>query len=102
METTVTDIKNRVRQFVTTTFYVPDPSQLTDALSFLDSGIVDSTGVQDLYFEASSLLAASMKSVGEGETQPDAWIDDPGFALTQGNMAERELDMWGCKLFHGK
>jgi len=43
-----TDIKNRVRQFVTTTFYVPDPSQLTDALSFLDSGIVDSTGVLEI------------------------------------------------------
>ena len=36
-----------------------------------------------------------------GEKQPDAWLDDPGFALTQGNFADRELDMWGCKLFHG-
>jgi len=48
VETTVTDIKTRVRQFVTTTFYVLDPSQLTDTLSFLDSGIVDSTGVLEI------------------------------------------------------
>jgi inositol transport system substrate-binding protein len=67
-----------------------------------DNAYVDATGVQDLYFEADSLLAAIMESVTKGETQPDAWLDDPGFALTQGNMAERENDMWGCKLFNGK
>ena len=67
-----------------------------------DNAYVDATGVQDLYFEADSLLAAIMDSVTKGETQPDAWLDDPGFALTQGNMAERENDMWGCKLFNGK
>jgi hypothetical protein len=37
-----------------------------------------------------------------GEKQPDRWIDDPGFALTQGNMATKEIDMWGCKLYHNK
>ena len=33
-----------------------------------------------------------------GDTQPDEWIADPGFALTAGNLAEREMDMWGCIL----
>jgi inositol transport system substrate-binding protein len=67
-----------------------------------DTAFVDATGVQDLYFEADSLLTSIMTAVEKGEKQPDAWLDDPGFALTQGNIAERELDMWGCKLFHGK
>lgn len=63
---------------------------------------VDATGVQDLYFEAQTLLDAIIRAIESGNKQPDAWLDDPGFALTQGNMAQRELDMWGCKLFHGK
>ena len=63
---------------------------------------VDATGVQDLYYEADTLLNAIIDAVQKGDKQPDAWLDDPGFALTQGNMATRELDMWGCKLFHGK
>ena len=68
----------------------------------MDEKFVDATGVQDLYFEASSLLDALVKAAAAGEKQPDAWIDDPGFALTQGNIGERELDMWGCKLYRGK
>ena len=72
------------------------------ACRLMDEKFVDSTGVQDLYFEASSLLDALVTAAAAGETQPDAWIDDPGFALTQGNIGERELDMWGCKLYRGK
>jgi inositol transport system substrate-binding protein len=68
----------------------------------MKSKFIDATGVQDLYFEADSLLTAIMTSVQKGDKQPDAWLDDPGFALTQGNMATRENDMWGCKLFNGK
>ena len=34
-----------------------------------------------------------------GETTPENWMDDPGFALTQGNWEEKANDMWGCKLF---
>jgi inositol transport system substrate-binding protein len=68
----------------------------------MNDKFVDATGVQDLYFEAETLLQNLVKAASAGEKQPDAWLDDPGFALTQGNMAERELDMWGCKLFHGK
>lgn len=42
------DIKDSVRQFITKNFYVPDPSKLTDNVSFLDSGIIDSTSVLEL------------------------------------------------------
>jgi ABC-type sugar transport system substrate-binding protein len=64
----------------------------------IKDGFVDSTGVQDLYYEAEVMLTALLEAIESGETQPDAWLDDPGFALTAGNLAEREMDMWGCIL----
>jgi inositol transport system substrate-binding protein len=64
----------------------------------IKEGYVDSTGVQNLYFEAEVMLDALLKAIEEGNTQPDEWIPDPGFALTAGNLAEREMDMWGCIL----
>lgn len=41
-------IRDQVRQFITTNFYVPDPQALGDEASFLDTGIIDSTGVLEL------------------------------------------------------
>ena len=41
-------IRDQVRQFITTNFYVPDPQALGDQTSFLDTGIIDSTGVLEL------------------------------------------------------
>lgn len=64
----------------------------------IKDGYVDSTGVQDLYFEAETMLNALLEAISAGETQPDAWLDDPGFALSAGNLGEREMDMWGCIL----
>ena len=72
------------------------------ACGLMKSKFVDSTGVQDLYFEADALLKAIVEAVEKGEKQPDAWLDDPGFALTQANIGTRENDMWGCKLYNGK
>ncbi|HEU4582155.1 MAG TPA: acyl carrier protein [Polyangiaceae bacterium] len=40
--------RDQVRQFITTNFYVPDAQALGDETSFLDSGIIDSTGVLEL------------------------------------------------------
>ncbi|PID86135.1 MAG: LacI family transcriptional regulator [Chloroflexi bacterium] len=68
------------------------------ACSLMKEGYVDATGVQDLFFEADSIMAAMLKSISSGETTPEEWIDDPGFALTLANMGEREMDMWGCVL----
>ncbi len=64
----------------------------------IKDGFVDSTGVQDLYFEAQTMLDALLASINSGDTQPDQWLDDPGFALTADNLADREMDMWGCIL----
>ena len=72
------------------------------ACGLLKDGWIESTGVQDLYFEADSLMQAVLASVAINETNPDKWIPDPGFALTQGNLATRENDMWGCKLYNGQ
>jgi acyl carrier protein len=41
-------VKESVRQFITTNFYVPDASKLADEASLLDQGIIDSTGVLEL------------------------------------------------------
>jgi ABC-type sugar transport system substrate-binding protein len=69
-----------------------------NACQQIKDGYVDSTGVQDLYFEAEVMLDALLAAIAEGDTQPDEWIPDPGFALTAGNLDEREMDMWGCIL----
>jgi acyl carrier protein len=41
-------VKEKVRAFVTTNFYVADPSALADDASLLDRGIIDSTGVLEI------------------------------------------------------
>lgn len=44
----MSDVKQRLREFVAKNFYVPDPAALTDTTSFLEQGIIDSTGVLEL------------------------------------------------------
>ena len=68
------------------------------ACQLIKEGYVDATGVQDLYFEAEQSLAAILAAIEAGEAQPNAVIEDPGFALTSDNLGEREMDMWGCVL----
>lgn len=41
-------VRDRIREFVTTNFYVPDTQPLLDEDSLLGRGIVDSTGVLEL------------------------------------------------------
>ncbi|MDF2614584.1 MAG: LacI family transcriptional regulator [Clostridia bacterium] len=64
----------------------------------IDEGYIDATGVQDVYFEAQAILDEMLKAIEAGEKTPDVWVQDPGFALTQGNVEERRMDMWGNKL----
>lgn len=68
------------------------------ACQLMKEGYLDATGVQDLFFEADSSVSALLEAIEAGETQVSRQIDDPGFALTQDNIAEREMDMWGCVL----
>lgn len=64
MSTTI----ERVRNFITTNFYVPDKDALADDASLLDQGIVDSTGV----LEVVSFLETEFGiQVADDEVLPD-------------------------------
>jgi len=41
-------IQERLRQFIMEVFYLSDPDELTDEVSLISSGIVDSTGMLDV------------------------------------------------------
>lgn len=41
-------VQDEVRGFIVETFFVSDVSELSDDLSLIDSGIVDSTGMLDM------------------------------------------------------
>ena len=47
-------VQDRVRGFILESFYVSDPADLTDDISLIDSGLVDSTGMLEviLFIEA--------------------------------------------------
>lgn len=68
------------------------------ACQMIKEGYLDSTGVQDVFYEAELILDRMLEAIENGEERPDEWLYDPGFALTQDNLDEREMDMWGCIL----
>ncbi len=41
-------VREQVREFIVETFFVADRTELSDDLSLIDSGIVDSTGMLDV------------------------------------------------------
>lgn len=69
------------------------------ACKLIDEGYVDATGVQNLFFEAELTMNAILEAIEMGETQPNAVLPDPGFALTAGNIYYQRSDMWGCVLY---
>jgi inositol transport system substrate-binding protein len=69
-----------------------------EACRLMQDAYVDATGVQDLFYEADVLLEALLNAIEAGQKSPEKWMDDPGFALTQANMQQRQNDMWGCRL----
>lgn len=42
------DTKDQIREFITKNFYLTNPGTLSDDLSLLESGLVDSTGVLEI------------------------------------------------------
>ena len=42
------DLKGQVRAFLTSNFYLADPSALSDDASLLDQGLIDSTGILEV------------------------------------------------------
>jgi inositol transport system substrate-binding protein len=67
------------------------------ACQLIKEGYVDATGVQDLYYEARLTTDSLLQAIQDGET-PNAVLQDPGFALTAGNIDFLEMDSWGCVL----
>lgn len=68
------------------------------AYELMKAGYVDATGVQDLFYEATAIMDALLEAIEKGEKTPEKWMIDPGFALTQANMAEKAQDMWGYRV----
>ncbi|HEX7507769.1 MAG TPA: acyl carrier protein [Polyangia bacterium] len=58
----------KIRQFITTNFYVPDPTTLADDVSFLDQGIIDSTGVLEVVIFLEETFGIV---VGDSEVLPE-------------------------------
>lgn len=48
MHDDLTDPQHHLRDFIVTNFYIPDGQPLDEVTSFLDAGIIDSTGVLEL------------------------------------------------------
>lgn len=72
------------------------------ACQLIKDGYVDATGVQDLFFEADATVGAILKAIDDGSKEVSETIPDAGFALTQDNLKDREMDMWGCVLLAEK
>lgn len=72
------------------------------AYKLMEEGYVDATGVQDLFFEANAIMDALLEAIEAGERTPEKWMEDPGFALTQDNMAERAEEMWGYRVLQAQ
>ncbi len=68
------------------------------ACELIDQGFLDSTGVQNLFAEAEMILDAMLAAIDAGQTRPDEWLLDEGFALTGDNFQDRSMEMWGCVL----
>ncbi len=62
------EIQNQVRKFIVDHFYVPDASALSDEVSLLEQGIIDSTGV----LEVIAFIEGSFQiTVADDEMLPD-------------------------------
>jgi acyl carrier protein len=55
------ELRDKVRQFITTNFYVSDPASLKDDQSLLEAGIVDSTGVLEVITFIESELGVTVE-----------------------------------------
>lgn len=66
------------------------------AYHMLKDGYLDATGVQNVYFEAEKSVQAIV-DLRSGKNVPEV-IDDPGFVIHQGNLAQKAPQMWGAQI----
>ena len=67
------NIQDQIREYILTNFYVTNPESLSNEMSLLDQGIIDSTGVLEVVFfiestfgirvEGSELLPENLESI---------------------------------------
>jgi acyl carrier protein len=55
------ELNKKVRDFVTSNFYVADPKSLEDRTSLLDQGIIDSTGVLEVIMFIESTFGVTVE-----------------------------------------
>ena len=63
------------------------------AYARLKDGYLDACGVQNLFLEVDMAFQA-FKDMWDGK-KPDKLLLDPGFVITQANLAEKQDEMWG-------
>ncbi len=68
------------------------------ACKLIGDGLVDATGVQDLFLEAKLTMDRVLKAIKDKEKTPNAVLLDPGFALSAANYIWQRSNMWGCQL----
>ncbi len=61
-------VENDVKEFVMESFYVSDGAELSEDISLIDSGIVDSTGMMDIILFLEGRYAISIE---DHETTPE-------------------------------
>ena len=54
-------LKQQIRDFVSSNFYVADPKSLEDRTSLLDQGIIDSTGVLEVIMFIESTFGVTVE-----------------------------------------
>lgn len=59
---------DQVRAFITSNFYVADPSSLDNEASLLDRGVIDSTGVLEVIFFIEETFGVTVE---DSEMLPD-------------------------------
>ena len=81
-------LNQQIRDFVTSNFYVADPSSLEDRTSLLDQGIIDSTGVLEVILFIESTFGVTVE---DSEMLPENLDSIERIATFVGRKKEREL-----------
>jgi len=68
------------------------------ACQLIKDKYLETTGVQDVFFESDAAMNAVKKAVTDGVAKPKEVIFDKGFALTQENFDKKNQQMWGCTM----
>ncbi len=80
--------------------HIRSPARRDATAELIKDGYVSATACRTL-LRGRKRDERDLAAIDAGESQPNQVIADPGFALTQSNLAEREMDIGGCVLLSG-